>query len=124
MNKCFIAIVLIFQSFFLYASVLAEPHLKEKAYALANYSVCETLANRNDDSVMRFYYAEMLRDGMIESERYKIDEREYIKDERQKAVITLNKINSASMNQLCQNRFDPVSRQHYKKKLNTGEKTK
>lgn len=109
---------------FLNAEEVTKSALKEKANSLANYSVCESLGNKNDDPVMAFYYAGMLQDGLIENEKYTLNEQEYIRSERQNAVMILNKINSASMNQLCQSRFDPVSRQHYKSKWNNAEKTK
>ena len=104
----------------LHHSVFAEQSVtyqfKKIGYALANYEVCELVATQSNDPVMAYYYAEMLLDGEVNSKAYTDRQQQTIKQERAKAVQVLNKMNRASMNQLCASRFDAVSRQFYQKK--------
>lgn len=123
-NKYLFSSILFFQCFSLYAENATDEHLKTKGYALANYQVCESLARQNDDSVMAFYYGEMASDGSAENTIYTKGQRQVIEEQRIKALSTLNKINSASMSQLCQSRFDPVSRQHYQTQQEKKQKLK
>lgn len=97
-------------------TVVLGSNLKRDAYALANYALCQDLAIQSDDKVMAYYYGEMLKDGLVKSQKYTTSDQNKIQNERVKAALMLNNINSASMSQLCQNRFDPLSRLHYQKK--------
>lgn len=124
MNKYFSIFFIILYSSFLSAAELSDKALNQTAYALANYQMCKSLADEKQDDVMSLYYRDMLNDGFVESEKYGVSEREYIKHERDKAILTLNKINRTSMIQLCQNRFDIASRQYYETKLNASKNTK
>lgn len=95
--------------------------LKMIGYTQAHYEMCKSLAKKFDDQVMVYYYGEMLKmnksEHQVNSVRYDEVQLEVIKSEYRKAFLILNKVNSASLHQLCLNRFDPVSRQHFQSKL-------
>lgn len=95
----------------------SDTELRTQGYTLANYEVCHLLAKQNNDPVMRFYYAEMHELSQLEYQGYTEDKLQAIEKERTKALSLLRKVSSTSMFQLCSNRFDPVSRQHYQIKL-------
>lgn len=117
MTKLLTILFLCFSSALIHVrAVELENNLKTTAYALANYALCQDLAMQLDDAAMTYYYADMLKDGLAESQKKTKSEQQKIQDERVKATLVLSKINSASMSQLCQNRFDPVSRLYYQKK--------
>ncbi|TEW53502.1 hypothetical protein E2R68_12440 [Psychromonas sp. RZ22] len=96
---------------------MSDDIIKLKARSLANYKVCEQLANESGDLVMAYYYAEMLKNSDIENEVYTNEQGQVIAKEEVKSLKVLNQIDSASMLQLCQNRFAPISRQYYKTQL-------
>lgn len=114
MIKYLIILIIITPVFFINAANFSEADLKVKGRAIANYDICKVLANQYSDLVMAYYYADMLQDGLAEIETYTSLQHQVIERERTKGIVTLSKIKSASMNRLCQNRFDPVSRQHYR----------
>lgn len=95
----------------------SDAELRTVGYTLANYEVCELLAKQNNDPVMGFYYAQMHQLSELEYQGYTEGKLQVIEKERAKALSLLRKVSSASMLQLCSNRFDPVSRQHYQIKL-------
>lgn len=124
MNKCLLAFCFFLYSFTLFAAGYSDKELKQSAYSLENYAMCQALANDLQDDVMALYYEEMLHDGLIESEKYTESERYFINSERTKAMHILNNINRASMSKLCQSRFDITSRQYYEQKLKKAERAK
>lgn len=95
--------------------------LKMIGHTQANYEMCKSLAKQFDDQVMVYYYDQMLKmnksEHQVNSARYDQTQLEVIKNEYKKAFLILNKVNSASLHQLCLNRFDPVSRQHFQSQL-------
>jgi len=95
----------------------SDAELRTAGYTLANYQVCHLLAKQNNDPVMRFYYSEMHQLSQFEYQGYSEDKLQVIEKERTKALSLLKKVSSTSMFQLCSNRLDPVSRQHYQIKL-------
>ncbi len=95
----------------------SDAGLRTAGYTLANYEVCKLLAKQNNDSVMVFYYAQMHQLSELEYQGYTEGKLQIIEKERVKALSLLRNVSSASMLQLCSNRFDPVSRRHYQIKL-------
>jgi len=118
MYKLLFLIILLWQPAFLNAqSVVNEQKLNEVGRALANYQVCESLAKQFNDPVMAFYYAQMTLLSEQESSMLEASQLQSIKDHKHNALSVLHKLNKASLFQLCLQRFDDVSRQHYQKLL-------
>lgn len=137
MNKYLIPFILFLQCTFVYAESAiglikmgdlkrslgghSSLGLKTIAHAQANYVRCKSLAKKFDDQVMVYYYDQMLQSSKAENEAnsqiYNVLQLQTIENEYEKALLILNKVNSASLHQLCLNRFDPVSRQHFQAKL-------
>jgi hydroxyethylthiazole kinase-like sugar kinase family protein len=87
--------------------------------ALANYQVCETLSTHFNDPVMAYYYQDMKELSRVDNKRaFTLNDIDKIEEEYMSAFSILNKLNKPSLFQLCLSRFDTVSRQHYKTRLN------
>ncbi|MDN2663905.1 hypothetical protein [Psychromonas sp. 14N.309.X.WAT.B.A12] len=119
------SIVLLFSLFSFFALAKEQPvlpnqeTLKSIGDALANYEKCQGLAESEGDSVMAYYYQDIKQTTLAENTAYSEAELAYINSEYEKGTLLLSYINSAGLYQLCLNRFDSVSRQYYKAKLNS-----
>jgi hypothetical protein len=116
MNKCLIILILLFQCNQAYSDSKAS--LKIAGDTLANYQACETLSTQFNDPVLAYYYHDMKEMSRLDNKMvFSLNEHVQIEDEYTNALSTLNKLNQSSLFHLCLSRFDAVSRQHYKKKL-------
>lgn len=119
MNKYLIVLILLFQSNYAYAG--SKENIKTAGDTLANYQVCETLSTQFNDPVMAYYYHDMKEMSRIDNEKsFNVSDVSEIEDEYANAFSILNKLNQSSLFQLCLSRFDAVSRQHYKTRLNSS----
>ena len=117
MPKYLIILTLLIQSTHAYS--INKESIKVAGDTLANYHVCEILSTQFDDSVMAYYYHEMKEMSRIDNGKtFSLSELSKIEDEYANASYILNKINPSSLFHLCLSRFDTVSRQHYKTRLN------
>lgn len=102
---------------------MSSDEIKAHAHALANYKTCYQLALGSSDPAMANFYLDMVKESEQSFIELAEPELQQMQVELNKSQAILAKLNQHSLTQLCESRFDKVSRQYYQQQLQNQQQS-